>query len=120
MNYFVDDELIQYIVEQSTVYCLSKNWPDLKVKCEKIKVFLAILICQAIILWQVKPFIGQQVLICIIQQCIGIDLILLGNVYIFNQIQRLIKKINIVSFVPNAPSANEIHGTLHPRAKHIS
>lgn len=41
---FFDDELIEYIVEQSTKYCLSKNWPDIKVKCEEIRVFIAILI----------------------------------------------------------------------------
>ena len=28
---FFDDELIALMVEQSTLYCLSKNWPHLKV-----------------------------------------------------------------------------------------
>ena len=32
------------MVEQSTLYCLSKNWPNLNVTKEEIKVFLGILI----------------------------------------------------------------------------
>lgn len=72
---FFDDELIQCIVEQSIVYCLSKNWPVLKVKCEEIKVFVAILIVSGYNLLPstVKPFIGQQGVICVIQQCMRGD-----------------------------------------------
>ena len=39
---FFDDELIDMIIEQSTVYCLSKNWANLNVSKEEIKVFLGI------------------------------------------------------------------------------
>lgn len=41
---FFDDTLIDYIIEQSTIYCLSKNWADIQVTSEEIRVFLAILI----------------------------------------------------------------------------
>ena len=41
---FFDDELIDLIVEQSTLYCLKNNWPNLNVSKEEIKVFLGILI----------------------------------------------------------------------------
>ena len=36
--------MIDLIVNQRTQYCLSKNWPNLKVTKEQIKVFLGILI----------------------------------------------------------------------------
>ena len=36
--------MIDLIVNQSTQYCLSKNWPNLNVTKEEIKVFLGILI----------------------------------------------------------------------------
>ena len=41
---FFDDELIDLIMEQSTLYCLKNNWPNLNVSKEQIKVFLGILI----------------------------------------------------------------------------
>ena len=39
---FFDDELNDLIVEQSTLYCLKNNWPNLNVSKEEIKVFLGI------------------------------------------------------------------------------
>ena len=44
LSYFFDDKLIDLIVDQSTQYCLSKNWPNLNVTKKEIKVFLGILI----------------------------------------------------------------------------
>ena len=44
MSFFFDDELIDLIVEESTLYCLKNNWPNLNVSKEEIKVFLGILI----------------------------------------------------------------------------
>ena len=41
---FFDDKLIDLIVDQSILYCLSKNWPNLNVTKKEIKVFLGILI----------------------------------------------------------------------------
>ncbi|XP_045105487.1 piggyBac transposable element-derived protein 2-like [Portunus trituberculatus] len=36
---FFDDEIIEYIAEQSTIYCLSKNWPDVKVTYQEMRVY---------------------------------------------------------------------------------
>ncbi len=41
---FFDEKLISLIVEQSTVYCMSKNWANINVTCDEIQTFLAILI----------------------------------------------------------------------------
>lgn len=41
---FFDDDLIDYIVEQSRLYCLSNNWTDAKITSKELRVFIAILI----------------------------------------------------------------------------
>lgn len=41
---FFDDTLIELIITASSEYCLSKNWPDIKLTKEELRVFFAILI----------------------------------------------------------------------------
>ncbi|MPC48711.1 PiggyBac transposable element-derived protein 2 [Portunus trituberculatus] len=41
---YFDEELFEFIVQQSQLYCVYKNWPDINVTKEEIKVFFGILI----------------------------------------------------------------------------
>ena len=41
---FFDQEMFEFIVQQSKLYCAYKNWPDINVTKEEIKVFFGILI----------------------------------------------------------------------------
>ena len=41
---FFDDSIIDHIIEQSRIYGVSKNWKDIQVSQQEMKVLLAILI----------------------------------------------------------------------------
>ena len=41
---FFDEEILEHTKEQMTKYCLKKNWPDVAVCINELKVFIAILI----------------------------------------------------------------------------
>ena len=43
-NFFFDDPIIGHIIEQSRIYGVSKNWKDIQVSQQVMRVFLAILI----------------------------------------------------------------------------
>lgn len=41
---FFDDSLLELIIFESSQYCISKNWPDLKLTKAELRAFLAVLI----------------------------------------------------------------------------
>ena len=61
---FFLDELIELMVEQSTMYCLSNNWLNLNVTKEEIKVFLGILIVSGYNPLGSEEIIGRQEMTC--------------------------------------------------------
>ena len=44
---FFDDSIIDHIIEQNRIYGVSKNWKDIQVSQQDMRVFLAILMISA-------------------------------------------------------------------------
>ena len=61
---FFYNKLIDLIVGRSAQYCLYKNWSNLNVMKEEIKVFLGILLFRDVIVYAAKGIASLQEMIC--------------------------------------------------------